>query len=100
MARPNAQVLSLQILMTNGADALLLRRLRGHSPERIRLARLIHPNWEKKRWMWRKSAIRFMVLFARPNHGSIEERHTHHERRYSSSLRSSIGCTQEIERRV
>src|SRR5436190_16786669 len=65
-----------------------------------RLARLIHPIWEKKRWMWRKAAIRFMVLFTRPNHGSIEERHTHHEPRYSPSLRSSIGCTQEIERRV
>src|SRR6267142_2739736 len=64
------------------------------------LARLIHPNWEKKRWMWRKAAIRFMVLFARPNQGSIEERHTHHEQRYSPSLRSSICCTQEIERRV
>ena len=41
-----------------------------------------------------------MVLVARPTHGSIEERHTRHERRYSPALRSSIGCTQEIERRV
>src|SRR5712671_6603307 len=41
-----------------------------------------------------------MVLVARPNHRSIEGRHTHHERRYSPSLRSSICCTQKIERRV
>src|SRR5712675_2683083 len=41
-----------------------------------------------------------MVLVAKPNHGSIEERHTRHERRYSPAVRSSIGCPQEIERRV
>src|SRR5258706_1495457 len=41
-----------------------------------------------------------MVLVARPTHGSIEERHTRHERRYSAAVRSSIGCTQEIERWV
>src|SRR5246500_946986 len=41
-----------------------------------------------------------MFLVARPNHGSIEERHTRHERRYSPAVRSSIGCTQEIEHRV
>src|SRR5882762_11620519 len=41
-----------------------------------------------------------MVLVARPTHGSIEERHTRHERRYSLAVRSSIGCTQEIERWV
>src|ERR1700739_1234913 len=41
-----------------------------------------------------------MFLVARPNHGSIEERHTRHERRYSPAVRSSISCTQEIEHRV
>ncbi len=38
-----------------------------------------------------------MILVARPTHGSIKERHTRHERRYSPAVRSSIGCTQEIE---
>src|SRR5260370_4792716 len=41
-----------------------------------------------------------MILVARPTHGSIEERHTRHEQRYSPAVRSSIGCTQEIERWV
>src|SRR5258707_8416607 len=41
-----------------------------------------------------------MILVARPTHGSIEERHTRHERRYSPAVRSSIGCGQEIERWV
>ena len=41
-----------------------------------------------------------MFLVARPNHGSIEERHTLHERRYSPAVRSSIGCPQEIEHQV
>src|SRR5712672_3712940 len=41
-----------------------------------------------------------MILVARPTHGSIEERHTRHERRYSPAVRSSIGCAQEIERWV
>src|SRR5271154_6572657 len=41
-----------------------------------------------------------MILVARPTHGSIEERHTRHERRYSPAVRSSIRCAQEIERRV
>src|SRR6267154_4419761 len=50
--------------------------------------------------MWRKAANSFMVLVARPNHRSIEVRHTHHERRYSPSLRSFICCTQKMERRV
>jgi hypothetical protein len=38
-----------------------------------------------------------MILVARPTHGSIKERHTRHERRYSPAVRSSIGYTQEIE---
>src|SRR5216684_1796593 len=37
-----------------------------------------------------------MILVARPTHGSIEECHTRHERRYSPAVRSSIGCTQEM----
>jgi hypothetical protein len=46
--------------------------------------------------MWRKAAIRFMIVVARPNPGSIEERHTRHERRYFAAVRSSIGCTQKL----
>src|SRR5271156_3596990 len=64
----------------------------------IALALLIHRNYRNERRMWRKAAIRFMILVARPIRGSIEERHTHHGRRYSPAVRSSIGCMQEIER--
>src|SRR5271170_1084250 len=64
----------------------------------VPLALLIHRNYRNERRMWRKAAIRFMILVARPIRGSIEERHTHHGRRYSPAVRSSIGCMQEIER--
>src|SRR6266853_1116989 len=41
-----------------------------------------------------------MILVARPTHGSIKERHTRHERRYSPAVRSSIGCPQKGERGI
>src|SRR5487761_173523 len=39
-----------------------------------------------------------MFLVAKPNHLSIEERHSRHERRYRTSVSSSIGLPQEVER--
>ena len=39
-----------------------------------------------------------MILVAKQFHLSIEERHTRHERRYRTSIRSSIGLPQEGER--
>src|SRR4051794_10089177 len=41
-----------------------------------------------------------MILVATPKHRSVEERHTRHERRYCTSVRSSIGWAQEGERRL
>ena len=39
-----------------------------------------------------------MILVARPIHRANEERHIRHERRYSTAVRSSIGCPQKGER--
>src|ERR1700719_2575321 len=41
-----------------------------------------------------------MILVARPNHRANEERHIRHERRYSTAVRSSIGCPQKGERGI
>src|SRR5277367_2838769 len=57
---------------------------------KIGLALLIHRNYRNERRMWRKAAIRFMILVARPIRGSIEERHTHHGRRYSPAVSTAV----------
>lgn len=88
---------NLANLQTIGVHMLMAG---GDMPMEQLLARLIHRSYAIERRMQRKSAIRFTFLVAKPVHGSIEERHTRHERIHCTSLRSSIGLPQEDERWV
>src|SRR5579883_1141700 len=72
-----------------GAKFLAHKPTKNHTPRLLtseysdRLpARLIHCSSANEQRMWRKAAIRFMILVAKPVHWSKEERHTRHDRGY------------------